>query len=279
MAVPLDAIGPYKYKIGHDLTKTLEVTKYEPQVKGSPQQGTQRATPQNANPNFNKYTSINHLKNYPTVLAHKTVVVFEKIHGTNFRAGWVKQKPRNWWDHVKKHFGCFPEYQFVYGSHNVQLQDKYGAKTGFYYAELGNVYARTVYRYNLISKLQPGEVMYGEIYGPGIQKGYSYGVPDGEIRMRVIDLKKDGQYVGVRELSDFCYTVGLNMAPLIYAGPFQSLLLDKVTSGCSLVDRSQEVREGIVIRTREEETGHMGRMIFKNLNPEYLLLKDQTEHH
>src|SRR3990167_5044086 len=101
--------------LGDDVTKILGVTKYEPpveiQFKG------QQTRKKQGNPNFSKYTEIENYKNFPNLFqTGDSVWVLEKIHGTNFRAGWVKCEVNTWWKKVKKFFGLLPAYEFVYGS-------------------------------------------------------------------------------------------------------------------------------------------------------------------
>ena len=283
LAVPIAEIKiPQTYYNDMDLTKWFGVEKYEPPIKGSPQAGTRKATSRNTNPNFAKYTSIEHLRNYPDALEGEYIVACEKIHGTNFRAGYVPSVAHSMWDHIKKLLGMFKPYQFVYGSHNVQLQQKPNRKTGFYKDKLkgGDPYTRAVGQYYLRSKLKDGEEIYAEIYGWQIQKGFGYDAVPGEIKMVVIDLKIDGVYQSTTKLLTWCFENGLNWAPIVYQGEYDAEKINRVAGGPSILcPDAQAIREGVVVRTSTEQTGHMGRKIFKILNPEYLLLKDQTEHH
>ena len=41
------------------------------------------------------------------------VSVTEKIHGTNFRAGWVKYDCNTWWKKIKRFFDIMPEYELI----------------------------------------------------------------------------------------------------------------------------------------------------------------------
>ena len=282
LAVGLDTLKvPSTVYAGQDLTKWLGVTKWEPPAAGSPGQNVQRATPRNTNPNFHKYTDVNHLRNYPGALDGETVVAFEKIHGTNFRAGYVPFVPHTWWERLKARFGRGPAWQFVYGSHNVQLQQKPNRKTGFYNNKLdgGDPYTRAVELYDLKRVLNPGEVIYAEIFGHGIQKNYAYGCKPGVIRMVVVDLKEGDTYANASRLLEWCFENGFDWAPIVYNGMFDMKKLEHACQGPSLRSSTQPIREGLVVRPVEEATGHMGRKVFKMINPDYLLQKDNTEHH
>lgn len=293
MAVPIDVINSaegikvlsHDPRTGLDVSKTLGVTKYEPPQKGSPTQGGRKATSRNANPHFDKYTNIQHLKKYPEILKGEQVVAFEKIHGTNFRAGWVKFHPETWWERLKYKFGLGPKWKFVYGSHNVQLQGKY-KDSNFYSKKLNmDVYSKIVRDYDLKNRLNPGEVIYGEIYGDGIQKNYCYGCKEDQHRLVVVDLKNNGDFISAKSLITWCTVKGFEFPPILFIGTFSMEAMDNRVSGPSRIlhpesgKSSQRVREGLVVRPVDEKVGHCGRLVFKYLNPEYLLLKGNSEYH
>lgn len=261
---------------GIDIKKKLGITKWEPPKSNKPSsmKGQQRSKKQ-TNPYFRKYTSINHLKNYPDVLEKETqnVVITEKIHGTNFRAGYVPSVADTLFKKIKKLFRRLPKYEFVFGSHNVQLQNKMLNNT--YYKN--NVYAYIVKKYDLKNLLKLGEVIYGEIYGDGIQAGYTYGLKN-EIDLAVFDVMEHGVYIDFLDIIDFCSHRRLEIVPIIGNCKYSIENLEKYLSGPSL-NLKQKIKEGIVVRTLKEKQTHAGRSIFKFLNPEYLLKKGNTEFH
>ena len=72
------------------VTQTLGVTKYEPPAPPQNMQGV-AVKPKKTNPYFEKYTDIDNIKRHPDVFSEDIyVVATEKIHGTNFRAGYVR---------------------------------------------------------------------------------------------------------------------------------------------------------------------------------------------
>ena len=275
LAVPLDLLG-VSGKVGKDLTDKLGVKKHEPQNRKSGIMSTAKAGRKQVNPNFKKYTSIENIKNYNKLFNESDlVIVSEKIHGTNFRAGWVPFNADTLWKKIKKFFGLAPEFEFVYGSHNVQLQNKMLVKT--YYDK--NVYAEAVKKYNLKEILKPGQVVYGEIYGDGIQKGYTYGCKPGERKLVIFDLMDQGNYVDVTYLVNFCDTTGLPKVPYIDVMPYNLEELKQHTKGASILCPSQKIREGVVIRAEEEQRCMVGRKILKLISDDYLLIKNNTEFH
>jgi RNA ligase (TIGR02306 family) len=261
-----------RWKEGWDVTESLGITKYEPPAPRFQGANNAGAIKTAVNPNFRKYTSIENAKNYPGVFQPgEPVIVTEKIHGTNFRAGFVPTVANTFWKKVKKFFGRLPEYEFVFGSHNIQLQDRPFDKT-FY---VTNLYAEIVQKYDLKTRLLNGEVIYGEIYGAGVQKDYTYGHADGQRSLVVFDAMFDGQYKNAEEHMN----LGLPTVPVLYEGPYDHELILQFTKGASVLCPSQAVREGIVVKPRVEATHPMiGRKILKFINDDYLL-GDQSEYH
>ncbi|MBP9786033.1 MAG: RNA ligase (ATP) [Acinetobacter sp.] len=277
LIVPLELFGLQKEKLGADLTKKLGVTKFEPPTAKSPQGKKGIKSVKQTNPNFRKYTSIENFKNYPDLFNESEVVVAtEKIHGTNFRAGWVPYHAGSWWRKALKFLRLTPQWEFVFGSHNVQLQNKSFFYKGFYDE---NVYAQCVETYDLKKRLAYGEVIYGEIYGSGIQKDYHYGCANGERKLVVFDVMLDGVYMPYSKAKSYCIEKGFTTPPVLYCGPFDPEKLHALTSGPSILAPKQEVREGLVVKPVHEQLSYVGRKILKLINNDYLLLQDNTEFH
>lgn len=263
---------------GEDLTDILGVKKYEPPAPGF--QSFRAARPKVSNPHFHKYTGIENFKNYNKAFSeNEHVVATEKLHGTNFRCGWVPYVPKTWWEKLKKKVGMVPNYEFVFGSHNVQLD------TSLLKTPEDNIYAKAVIKYGLFDKLaefcssfDSSIVVYGEIVGPKIQKGYDYGVPAGDIELVLFDIQVNEKYQTHISLMIACSSFGLKAAPVLYDGPFSGLNIDEIVSGPSVFCPTQKVREGVVIRPIVEKDSYFGRKILKAINPEYLL-GDQTDYH
>lgn len=273
MLAPLDMFELSNEAVGVDVAKKLGITKYEPPVKAN-LQGRQTDKKQ-TNPYFNKYTSIENIKNYPDVFdSCDKVVITEKIHGTNFRAGWVKFYANTWWKKILKFLKLVPKYGFVYGSHNVQLQDKM-LYSGYYDT---NVYVEAVKKYDLKNKINKGIVIYGEIYGDGIQKNYKYGCKVGERKLVVFDVKKEDNYFDHYQAKVYSLLIGLPFVPIIYSGKFKDVDIEKLVQGKSVLSSSQKIREGVVVKSIIEQKSIIGRKILKCINPKYLL-NNNTDFH
>lgn len=285
MAVKPDLFGLALFPVGKDVAEIIGITKWEPpEEHTSPCMRGNQASRKQINPHFHKYTDIENFKNYPELFKEgEPVIVTEKIHGTNFRCGMVKTVPNTLWKKVKKLFGLLPAYEFVYGSHNVQLQGKMFAKT--WYAE--NVYAKIVNQYNLITILEnmrmlngKDVVIYGEIYGDGIQKGYTYGCESKVQKLAVFDVMVGDKYLDWFDYQNVVNHYHLPTVPTLYSGPFNlELIKQRLVKGPSILDLNQPIREGVVIRPVCEQATHMGRKVLKLINDDYLMKADTTEAH
>lgn len=280
LLVNFDDLGISRYPLGTDLTEKLGVIKYEPPASGSGCSFgvTNRVGYRQSNPNFHKYTDMSHFKNYPELFDDgEGVSITEKIHGTSWRAGWLPTSANTFWKKVKKFFGLFPAYEFVYGSRNVQLQEKKykQGKTGFYES---NVYLDIVKAYNIREKMLPDEVLYGEVYGDSIQKDYTYGCAPGERKFVAYDVMKNGEWLDPLDFEILCDSRGIPRVPKLYEGPFSRLIASQLVDGDSVLASEQKVREGIVIKPLKEQRNYIGRKMLKYISDSYLL-RDNTDFH
>ena len=278
MIVSLEGLGlTPNLKVGKDVAEKLGIEKYTPPVKGKPSQ-MQAKKRRHKNPNFRKYTDINHFKYYSNALDKMVIVVTEKIHGTNFRAGYVKFNAYNLWTKFLHRIGkrwYKWQYEFAYGSHNVQLTNK-GKKTKTFYSK--NVYHKIADQYDLKNILEDGEVVYAEIYGYGIQKGYVYGCGYDEHKMVVIDVMINGRYLDYLDAETFCSQRGLPTVPELYYGKYDYEVVNKLAnSDHSFLYEGTKPIEGVVIKPIIETKGYMGRMIFKWIGDKYWLNKGNTD--
>ena len=132
-------------------------------------------------------------------------------------------------------------------------------------------------RYRLKDNLQKGEVVYGEIYGEGIQKNYTYGLKNKK-DLVIFDIQKDGEYIPFRDTHKRCHTLGLKVVPVLNGGRairFSEIDLDKIVLGNSVFCPEQKIMEGVVIRNAKNNSP---RKILKVISPDYLL-KDNTDFH
>jgi len=256
---------------GQDVAKRLGITKYEPPISQNLQRGGRKPTRKNRNPLFHKYTDIENIKNYHTVFKEgDRVVITEKIHGTNFRAGKLQRYKDNLWGKILSFL--FGKYEFVYGSHNVQ-KTPLNRKMGFYGED---VYGKIAKKYNLAEIVPEDYTVYGEIYGQKIQE-LTYGIKD--IDVVFFDVKYKGEYLNWAEFVEFCLYRNLPLVPVFAIENYKSEALKLYTQGDSKLCHGQ-MREGCVIKALEEENHpRIGRKILKSINAEYLLKKNRTDYH
>jgi RNA ligase (TIGR02306 family) len=264
-------------KEDQDVTEYLGIKKYEPPEENEPNTPSKKMKRRPANPNFKMYTHIERIERYPRAIqSDETVVATMKMHGQNARFG-VCAKPEgnfitNFW---RKITGT--THDFIVGSHLSEkrdINDRFVklAKKKNLEPILHSI--QEIYRNTSGKKLNI--ILFGELIGPNIQKGYDYGLT--ETNLVFFNLMVDGKYVDWEEFISICTAFDLIRVKEIYRGPFKDLnfnLADEVDE----FNGKKYVREGIVIKTIREQFGHHGRTIFKKINPKYLLNRQNTEKH
>jgi len=234
------------WDLGADVTSIWEARQYVP----PPLSGDQ-APPHD---DFHRYTDINNYWQNPDAIPEGTPVrITEKLHGTNSRVGVVQ---------------IDGEWQFMAGSHGFcwKQPSRYWAPL-----ECSNM-LRMI---NFLCDEQYSVVVYGEIFGPGIQDmDYGLDYPS----YRVFDIKVNGQFLHWDDLKDVCDFWQVWMVPLLYKGPFSKDLIEKYACGESAMADPAHIRskfkgrEGIVVTPLTEEWSEplLGRLILKSLSVDYL---------
>jgi RNA ligase (TIGR02306 family) len=269
----------YKYKEveGFDCMELFGIFKYDPPVKQITLAGG-RKIKYKANPNFHVYYKFPNIKNVPGIFTkYDPVEITRKLHGTNARYGIVQKTKLSLWDRIKRFFGDYwAGYEFVYGSHSVE---KGSDSQGFYDTD---VWREIADKYNIKNKLWDflneadlkigeGIILYGEIYGPGIQKNYDYGLK--EIEFAGFDLKLDGQYLSPSVATHIIQErIGLSYVPVLYYGEWSQEIQDKYTFN-NFIEGTKIPHEGIVIK---HVTGDRHK-VAKVINPDYLIYSEKHD--
>lgn len=264
-------------KLEHDYAEVLNIVKYEPPAPTFQSSLVSGKRKKLENPHFKKYNGIDNVKWFPILLKDQEIVVSEKLHGTNSRVALLPFSANTLWKKIKKLFGFVPKYELCYGSNNVQIQERLNYQ-GFYD---NNVYKTVMIdQEKLHIKISENEVLYGEIIGKGIQKGYDYGCKDGEFRFVLFDvarLQEDGSYYWLTfdEVKAYGKERNIDVVPELYRGVFDLDKIKELTKGDSVYCPSQRVREGVVVKP----VNNNGKQIaLKAISEEYLD-KDQTDFH
>ena len=265
---------------GKDLMEALDIYKYEPPVKQI-QLASGKKIKYKENPNFHIYYKFPNLKNVVGMFTKDDdVQITRKLHGTNARYGIVKKSKLSLWDKVKKFFRLTDEwinYEYVYGSHNVE---KGSDSQGFYstdvWREVADKYGIKERLWNYVKQqhiedLGSGFVIYGEIYGAGIQKNYDYGL--NELEFAGFDVTIDGKYC-TTHYSEFIVTevLGLNHVEELHVGKWSQEIQDKYTFN-NFIDGTKVPHEGIVIKHTSGERQRVAKVI----NPDYLIYGEKND--
>jgi RNA ligase (TIGR02306 family) len=280
-------MGDWDLKEGSDCMDFLKIFKYEPPVKQI-QLASGRKIRYQDNPNFHIYYKFPNLKNVAGMFTEEDEVeITRKIHGTNARYGIVKKNKLSFWDKVKKFFRLadeWIEYEFVVGSHNVE---KGSDSQGFYDT---NVWYEIADKYDIKNKLWAfvknhtlneigsGLVIYGEIYGIGIQKNYDYGLKD--LNFAGFDIMLDGKYLTTNETyftmrnksTDFIGGIDLPQVPILYTGKWSQEIQDSFVFN-NFIDGTKVPEEGIVIKHVSGERNKIAKVI----NPDYLIYGEKHD--
>jgi RNA ligase (TIGR02306 family) len=291
-------MGDWDLGEGSDCMKLLGIYKYEPPAKQI-QLASGKKIKYRDNPNFHVYYKFPNLKNVKGMFTEEDEVqITRKLHGTNARYGIVRKTKLSFLDKVKKFFRLADEwidYEYVYGSHNVE---KGSDSQGFYSTD---VWREIAEKYQIKEKLHKhiqtlydfrdkvgeygfegkektisdfigsGYVIYGEIYGPGIQKNFDYGLK--EIEFAGFDVTIDGKYLepGQSEFHIKSY-LGLPYVPVLYYGNWSQEVQDHYTFN-NFIKGTKVPHEGIVIKYHTGERQKVAKVI----NPDYLIYGEKHD--
>jgi len=284
LLMPIDLVPENRRKYGEDLMDVLKIYKYEPPARLiTLSSGKKRKY--HENPNFPIYYKFPNFKNVPNIFDENDYVeITRKIHGTNARYGIVKKNKLSLWNKLKKFFGFnlgLDEYEFVVGSHNVEK----GSDTqGFYdtnvWYDIEKKYDIKNKLWNLVKKnmsikdndpyIDSGLIIYGEIYGKGIQKNYEYGLDD--IQLCIFDVELDKKYFN---LSATEYVVKeylkLPYVEVLHKGLYSEEVKNKFVFN-NFINNTKVPHEGIVIKAVNGDRAKVAKVI----NPDYLIYSEKN---
>jgi RNA ligase (TIGR02306 family) len=252
-AMGLKVLPLHDAEPGTNVAELLGVTKYDPPEPVD--MGGHVPSRRSADPEwFKKYTNIQNIRKYARCFEDgEEVVVTEKIHGTNAR------------------FVLHDE-QLHVGSHNLMRT-----------LDNTNIWAETARKYDMEEKLRSlsrkfgcCKMIFGEIYGGSVQKGYSYDRKDpGLVVFDVLDFTT-GKYMDYDQFGDVVYELGLQAVPEIHRGPWSGFEDIKChAEGDTILGNRKHLREGMVVRTvKERWDRRSGRVVLK-LHGEKFLLKNK----
>jgi RNA ligase (TIGR02306 family) len=284
LIIPIGFI-PDKYRYeGSDCMELMEIFKYEPPVTQI-QLSSGRKIKYHQNPNFSIYYKFPNIKNVTGMFTNEdNIQITRKLHGTNSRYGIVKKRKLSFLDKIKHFFGNkWVEYEYIYGSHNVQ---KGSDSQGFYDTD---VWMGIAEKYDIKNKLWKfaksqdefmkqkglegigsGIILYGEIYGPGIQKNYDYNLK--EIKFAGFDLVIDDIYENVFYAKHSINKMGLPYVEELYIGSWSQEIQDKYVFD-NFIEGTKIPHEGIVIKHVSGDRHKVAKVI----NPQYLIYGEKHD--
>lgn len=282
LLMPIDLVPQNKRKDGEDLMDVLKIFKYEPPVKMVRLSNGKRRK-YHENPNFLIYYKFPNIKNVPNMFDENDYVeITRKIHGTNARYGIVKKNKLSLWNKIKRFFGFtlgWDEYEFVVGSHNVEkgsdtqgfydtnvwydIEKKYDIKNKLWYFVKNNIPNGD------IDNIGSGVIIYGEIYGKGIQKNYEYGLDD--IQICIFDIELDKKYLNLtacKYVVEDC--LNLPYVEVLYKGLYLEEMKNKFVLN-NFINNTKVPHEGVVIKTVIGSRQKVAKVI----NPDYLIYSEK----
>lgn len=274
-----EKVNPEYLQLEQDVSTILGITKYEP--PSFKEKGPRISTPRNKpleNHRFHKYGGIDNIKWYPTLFDGQEVIIQEKLHGSNCRASYAKSQANTLWKKILKFFGRLPAYEYCWGSNNVQLQHRPGDR-GFYGED---VYGSVLRKVDAFSKLKQGETIYGELIGPGIQKGYEYGHKEHHFVLFDVKVEKeDGtqEYLDPEEVEAYAKERGFDFVPVLYRGIFNMEFAKQLATGNSAYYPAEKVKEGCVVKIRTGYGQNGSKQALKMINEKYLDDTSNTDNH
>ena len=279
LILPMDLlVFSDKISDGEDMMEMLGIFKYEPPVKMVEMSVGGRKFKYHQNPNFHVYYKFPNLKNAPEMFNEEDIVsITRKLHGTNARYGIVRKKKLSVWDHVRKFFGNkWVYFEYVYGSHNVE---KGSESQGFYSTDVWRTVAEEykikeklweyVKEYFIPQHLGGGVVIYGEIYGHGIQKNYEYGLKD--IKFAGFDVEINGEYKEFSIERGIFETLGLPTVEVLYKGNWSKEEQDKHVFN-NFIEGTKVPHEGVVVKSLTGDRHKVAKVI----NPDYLIYGEKN---
>lgn len=146
-----------------------------------------------------------------------------------------------------------------------------------------DVWSEVAEKYNIREKLweifksakelydiEEGIVIYGEIYGPGIQKNYDYGLK--ELKYAGFDVTVNGQYCSTARSEAIHHVMGLDYVPVLYTGEWSQEIQDGFVFD-NFIEGTKVPHEGIVIKDIDGDR----KKVAKVINPQYLIYGEKHD--
>lgn len=267
------------YEENEDVSVELGITKYEPPTRNMGPKNPLPRNKVNENPRFHEYNGVTNIKWMPNAFDGQEVIIQEKLHGSCLRVAYLPTVANTLWRKILKLLHILPKYEFCYGSNRVQLQQRQNY-TGWYGED---VYGAVLERINAFSKIKPGETLYLELIGEGIQANYHYGHKQKHhaVLYDVKIEKEDGtqEFLDPEQAEAFANERGFDFVPVLFRGMFDENTAKSLATGPSVYYPLHKIIEGVVVKRRKAYGEFGSKHACKLLNEEYLDNKSNTDFH
>jgi RNA ligase (TIGR02306 family) len=258
-----------KAELGTDLSLELDIAHYVPP---EPKTRPEDCVP---GPKVPKYDVENWYRYRGNFKPGEMVVVTEKVHGANFKCVYEKETDtmfvgsRSFWrsEHEEVEIVSFWN----------TLKKLIGMKPTTLVLPTSNWWWNVFRMYpevEVFCRANPGVVVYGEVYGWGVQE-LTYGHDQEDPYSLVIFDMYDRGWVPVAKMMGLCGEYGLKFAPVLYSGPYDDKIVSDLADGNTTLmyqrDQTPHIREGVVVRSlerTEDDRGH--KMQLKIVSNTYL---------
>jgi len=225
--------------IGQNIAKDLGITHFEPTIRNSDVESDSEAPPAGIISPI--YDVENMLRFADLFNEDELVYVTEKIHGVNARFLWHNNRM---WCGSKEEWKKQSEESLWWSAlHQNPWVEKYCRK-------------------------HPGHILYGEVFGS--VQSLKYGEERGKYKICIFDILENGQWLPAEKLFSI---IEIKTVPMLGMFKFNLKQLQGMAEGDSLIENAKHIREGIVVRPKNERlTLEIGRLQLKIISNGYLSL-------
>lgn len=248
--------APGGVKEGENVFERYNCQWYEPVVRGGPglSTGLQCKAPGIVAP----VPDPENIRKFNKKFAGHDVIVTTKLHGSFFRATFQDGK---------FHVGSKSTWRYEPGT---KLVSKEYLKLNFF-QKIVNFFTKKVSKYGVVAgdnswwtafesspwlktwlEAHPGATVMGEIVGPKVQKGFNYGLGDGEYAVYVFAIHMDGGFVLPGELHHNGEFESLVKVPLLYEGEYDLDEIKRLGEMPETLNNTTHIREGVVVSLKDK---------------------------
>lgn len=187
---------------------------------------------------------------------HNYVVEGIVVHNSNSRLGYVLQDG---------------EWQFVAGSKSLQRKDTGQSLYWMPFDKYPQIKSLLKYVFNTFNA-KFSVILYGEIYGAGVQGGFNYGLTG--LDFAAFDISVDGKYLDVQTTLALCESLfDTPFVPVLNAPTeteFSFARVVELSEGKSMLG-GEHIREGVVVKPfHERNEPNIGRVVLKYVSNAFM---------